>query len=154
MLVMCVFHEVAHLAFHLGFKICWYKVIHNVSHNPPNIRSIFSGVNALILDVGKLSALFFSWLSYLEVYQFYQSQKKLLVSMIFSIVFLFFIPSMSTLTDLYHFFSAYLNLICSSFSTFLRRRLRSMSWDHSLFPIYPCSAVHFTLNTALAASIF
>ena len=89
----------------------------------------------------------------LDVCQFYWTFQRIksLVSLIFSIVFLFSIPLILKIFIIF-FLLFSLDLFCSSFPRFLRWELRLLIWDFSFFLMYMFSAINFHLSTALAAS--
>lgn len=69
--------------------------------------------------------------------------------------FSLFFFSISLISALYYCLpSASFGLFCTSFSRFLRRKLKSLIWDFSSFLMHALSAMNFPLSTVLAEILF
>ena len=127
------------------FFICW----HVFSWYSLTILFIYisSSVLSFILDFNNLSLLslpLFSWLVYVQFYQFQWSFKKSLVSSISSVILLVFILFLSTLV-LISFLLLDLDLVFSSFSSFPKLKIRLLIWGLLLWIIvhsYKFSSEH------------
>lgn len=99
-------------------------------------------------------SLCFSRSVHLEAQQIYwSSQGQIFGSVDFSVGFFFF-----NLSDFgsnhISFLLLTLGTICSCFSSFLKKKLKSWIWDLSSFLIKTFNAIHYPLNTVLAAFKF
>ena len=56
-LVDCVFQEI--FAYHLGYQICGYKIVHNILNYPFNVHKINNDVIYLLFNNRNLYLIFF-----------------------------------------------------------------------------------------------
>ena len=121
---------------------------------PFTVCKIYSDVTSFISDISNLCPLSFflrfslaRGLLILSIL----SKNQLLVSLILSINFLFAISLVSPLTLITSFLLLFLDLICYSFASFLRWKLRLFILDLSSILIYAFNVTNFPLIIAFGA---
>lgn len=103
---------------------------------------ICSDVPSFILVISCVFTLF--WPTWIEIYQLYWSFTKSVLIPFISVCFLYhWVPLLSLISILY------LQLLCSSFSSFWNWKVRLLTW--SLF-YFLKKALNFSLSTTLAKS--
>lgn len=117
-----------------------------------NICRICSAVPSPIPAIGNLGLLFFFLFCLargLPIFLIF-SKKQFLVPLIFFLLLLFSVSLISALIFIIFFLLLTFSLICTSYSSFLQWKPRSLIWGLSCFLIYGFSTINFSPSSMLA----